>query len=720
MVSILCGRRTKWAIVVGTIALVAVVGPLAGKLPALEQNSPDNFLPSGAASTKVLQYQEAHAGKTSLPAVVVFSRARKLSDADRAAVARARTAIAASHLAGAGRPSPTITSRNGHAAYFAVPISANLAGSGVADDVRTIRSIVEEEAVSPSTSAGPSGRLGVAVGGPAGAAADAADAFGGIDKRLLVVTVLIVVVLLLLIYRSPILWILPLISVLVAASWSEGFAYFLARAGFVVNGMTVGILTVLVFGAGTDYALLLIARYREELHRHADRHHAMASALRRAGPAIATSSLTVILSLLCLALAQLKDIAALGPVCAAGIFCTLVAQLVFLPALLLVAGRKAFWPAVPASGDQPSQTPGLWARLARRLPRHPRRVWVALTLALGILCLGLFSYRGGVNQQNGFRTLVGSVRAEQVLAANFPAGDSAPATVLVPDRTHLAAALAAARATPGVASVGRAAPLGTAETFEVVLEASPTSDAAQHTVTVLRHRLAAAAGDQTLVGGETATNVDLAAAAVHDRNLLVPLVLAVVLVMLGLLLRSLLAPVLLVATVLLSYLASLGVSAVVFRHVFGFPGFDPTVPIFGFVFLVALGVDYNIFLMARVREEAEDGAESGVVRGLAVTGSVITSAGIVLAATFSVLGVLPLIALTEVGFLVAFGVLLDTVVVRSALVPALALDIGPPLWWPSTLVDRSRHPRPPTATDAASLGHRKPTGTPSAARDRRR
>jgi RND superfamily putative drug exporter len=682
------GRRSKWLVLVVGVVTVGFVGPLAGKLVPLENNAPTSFLPSGADSTQVLDYQEAHAAPSTTPAVVVYERPGGLTASDRTIVAAARAALGAAHLPGATTPSRVSVSANGKAVSFSVPIASTSAQATIGSDVKAIRAVVDRGAAAATAHPAP-GALRVAVGGPAGSAADAADAFSGIDGKLLGVTVLIVALLLLLIYRSPILWLLPLISVSVAAGWAQGFAYALAKGGFLINGMTVGILTVLVFGAGTDYALLLVARYREELRRHDDHHEAMAAALRRAGPAIATSALTVIFALLCLLVAQLNDIAALGPACAAGIFCALVAQLVFLPALLLVVGRRAFWPLVPHNGDDVPEESGLWGRFGRWLLRHRRPVWVGLTVLLSIFCLGLFAYRGGVNQENGFRGKAGSVEAQKLLAANFPAGSAAPATVLVAPPAEAGAAEVAARHTPGVASVSPPVPLGTDETFNVTLASGPTTRAAQHTIVELRRRLRAAAGPKTLVGGETATNVDLNAAAAHDRDLIIPIVLAVVLVMLGLLLRSVVAPVLLVATVLLSYLGSLGVSSVVFRDVFGFPGFDPTVPILGFVFLVALGVDYNIFLMARVREEATAGAAEGVAKGLAVTGAVITSAGVVLAATFAVLGVLPLIALTEVGFLVAFGVLVDTILVRSALVPALAIDIGPSLWWPSSLVARS-------------------------------
>ena len=681
------GRRSKWAVLAVGVVLAGLAGPLASKLVPLEKNSPSSFLPSGAASTKVLNYQEAH-GAGITPAVVVYERSGGLRPADRAIVRRARASVGAAvpRLSGAGTPGPVEFSSNGRAASFSVPLRATTPDQVLADDVKSMRAIVAREATTAGTEPGPGG-LRVAVGGPAGSAADAVTAFAGIDGKLLVITGLIVAALLLLTYRSPVLWLLPLLSVGMAVSWSQGAAYALAKLGFTVNGMTVGILTVLVFGAGTDYALLLVARYREELRRHEDHHEAMAVALRRAAPAIAVSGFTVVLALLCLLVAQLSDIAALGPTCAAGIVCALAAQLLFLPALMAAAGRRALWPFVPRpGGGDPEQSGGFW-RLSRALVRRPRAVWVSLALALGVCCSGLLAYQGGVNQQNGFRGTVGSVEAQDILVANFPSGETAPAAMLV-DRSQAASASAVARSAPGVSAVGAPVVLGAMDMVDVSLAAPPTSGAAAHAVMTLRDRLAMA-GEHALVGGETATNVDLSAAAGHDRTLIIPIVLAVVLLMLALLLRSLVAPLVLVASVLLSYLASLGVSAVVFRAIFGFPGFDASVPIFGFVFLVALGVDYNIFLMARVREEASEGAVLGVQRGLAVTGSVITSAGVVLAATFAVLGVLPLIALTEVGFLVAFGVLVDTVLVRSALVPALAMDIGPKLWWPSSLVARS-------------------------------
>jgi RND superfamily putative drug exporter len=674
------GRGVAGGVVVLAVALLGVCGPLAGKLSAHEDNAPTTFLPRGAPATRVLAFEEAHPVVGGSPAVVVFARQRGLGPGGRRAVQRFVSAVRGARLRDAGTPSALQVSPNGKAALVEIPLAPRIAPGALDHDVATLAHLAGQ-------AVGTSGLSGLreAVGGPAGSAADVARAFAGVDGRLLGLTVAIVVLLLLLTYRSPLLWLLPLLSVVVAAGWAEGAAYLLATHGFVVNGMTVGILTVVVFGAGTDYALLLVARVREELARHEDHRVAVARALARTGPTVLASGATVILALLCLGLAHLRDVAALGPACAAGVACALVAQLAVLPALLVLCGRRVFWPRIPRPGGAPAATSRPWAQLARRVV--DRRALAASTVAviLGACCFGLLAYRGGVNQQNGFRGRVGAVVAQELLAEGFPPGASAPATILVRPRSRLAAAEAVVRSTRGVVALGSPRVLPDAAVLTATLAGSPSGGRAASTVAALQQHLDEAVGPETLVGGETATDLDLHAAAVHDTERVLPVILLVVLVVLGILLRAVVAPVVLVASVLFSYAASLGVSALVVTHLFHFPGFDPTVPIFGFVFLVALGVDYTVFLASRAREETgrSGTTRTGMARSLEATGPVITAAGVVVAATFAALAVLPLVALTEVGFLVAFGVLLDTFLVRSVLVPAVGSALGERFWWPT-------------------------------------
>ena len=520
--------------------------------------------------------------------------------------------------------------------------------------------------------------------GPAGFSADASKAFEGINTTLLFATLGLVFVLLVLIYRSPIFWVLPLVSVLFAESVVRGLGYLLAEAGAVINGQTGGILLVLVFGAGTDYALLLTARYREELQRVEDKHEAMVIALRRAGPAIVASAGTVVAALLCLSLAEVNSLSGLGPVGAMGVAVAAAAMLTVLPALLLVGGRRAFWPFVPRHGTA-AEDPGggAWGRLGRAVERRHRRVWVGSAAALAVLALGMFTLDDDLTTASFFRGTVEAVEGQRLLEQSFPAGASAPAVVLVRDGRTAEAAREAARNTPGVASVGRVERGEAGARFDVTLTTDPFAERTFATVEPLRERLRAAAGPSVLVGGPTAEEADLRTATDRDTRLLVPLVLLVVFAILVLLLRSLAAPAMLMGTVVLSFLAAIGGSLLLFEAFADFPGEDPSYAVISFIFLVALGVDYNIFLMARVREEATRGpTRQAMLTGLAVTGGVITSAGIVLAGTFAVLAVLPLVALTQVGITVAFGVLLDTFVVRSVLVPALTWELGERTWWP--------------------------------------
>jgi putative drug exporter of the RND superfamily len=532
--------------------------------------------------------------------------------------------------------------------------------------------------------------------GPLGNAADNSKVFKGIQSTLLYAAVAVVIVILLITYRSPVLWLLPVISSGVALITAQAVIYLLAaHAGLTVNAQSVGILDVLVFGASTDYALLIVARYREELRRHDRRHPAMAEALLRAGPAIIASGATVIASLLVLSAAELNSTKSLGPVLAIGVAVGMLSMLTLLSALLVTFPRGVFWPYRPAYRSAEPTTRGLWARVGWTIAPRPRITWITTAVILGVLALGLTGLKAsGLTNAQSFRGHPDSVIGETVLAQHFPAGAGEPVVVIgtqsaaTPLRAAFAATKGIAGVTPPVARAGYAYLQGT-------LTAPPDSQAGYATIDRVRSAVHPVPGAHALVGGTTAINLDVARASAHDRNLIIPLILVVVFVILGLLLRALVAPLVLIATVVLSFAAALGVSAVFFNHVFGFGGADTSFPLFVFVFLVALGIDYNIFLMTRVREEAiRRDARRGALAGLAATGGVITSAGFVLAGTFAVLATIPSTFLTEIGFAVAFGILLDTIVVRSVLVTALNLDLGRWMWWPSRL---ARKPDPAAA-----------------------
>jgi RND superfamily putative drug exporter len=444
---------------------------------------------------------------------------------------------------------------------------------------------------------------------------------------------------------------------------------------------------VLVLGAGTDYALLLIARYREELRRHEDRAEAMRIALRTAGPAILASGGTVIAALLCLSLADLNSTASLGPIGAVGIATAMLSMLTLLPAMLVIAPRFVFWPKVPHVGDAGTDAEhGPWRRLGDRIAVRPRRVWLGTLAVLLVMSAGVFAYDDGLTSANGFRDDVEAVEGQELISQSFPGGANAPTEIVVDDPARAATVANAVMTVEGVAEVREVAAGEEDVLLNAVLEVDPYSTEAFDLIPEIREAAREGGGEGVLVGGASATERDIRVATERDLKLIVPIVLVVVLLILILLLRAVLVSVLLIGTVLVSFFAALGVGILVSDLIFGFPGVDPGLPLFAFVFLVALGIDYNIFLMARVREETvKHGTRMGILRGLAVTGGVITSAGIVLAGTFSVLAVLPLVFLTQIGFTVAFGVLLDTFLVRSVLVPALALDIGPKIWWPSSL-----------------------------------
>jgi RND superfamily putative drug exporter len=671
------GRRSKWAVLAFWIVVFGVAWLFAGKLNSAQKNDESAWLPKNAESTQVVELAKRFTPSDVFPAVVVYERSGAITAADQAKVtADARSFASVKSVS--GQVVGPIPAKDGRALQVIVPIKVGDTGwTTLPSVVKDIRSIARADA---------SG-LGAYVTGPAGYAASFSDVFTGFDSTLLYITAAIVIVILLLTYRSPVLWILPVMCVFVALTAAQAVIYLLARhAGLTVNGQSAFILTVLVFGAGTDYALLLIARYREELRRHADRHEAMAEALHRAGPAIIASGSTVILSLLCLLVAELNSTKSLGPVMAIGIAVGLCAMMSLLPALLVIFGRWMFWPVRPTLGSAEPTERGLWARLGARMARRPRVVWLATAVVLAALAVGATGLKAsGLQNKDGFRTKPEAVTGEQVLARHFPAGAGNPVQVI--GNASAAQQLQSAMSdTPGVADVTRVVVKDDLAYVEGTLTTSSDSQASYDTVDRLRSEVHAIGGADAKVGGGSAVNLDIQRATRHDRNLVVPIVLVVVLIILALVLRALVAPLLLVATVMLSFAATLGVSALVFNHVFKFAGADPSFPLWTFVFLVALGVDYNIFLMTRVHEESRRyGTRRGALIGLAATGGVITSAGLVLAGTFVALGSLPLVFITEIGFAVAFGVLLDTFVVRSVLVTALNLDIGRWIWWPSRL-----------------------------------
>jgi RND superfamily putative drug exporter len=669
------------------ILVVAALGGLAGKLQGAEKNDASAYLPSSAESTQELNEQNLFQSKDLNPALVVYVRDSGVTAADMAkATADAR--YFASLPVVNGRVAPPVVSKDHKAIQTAVGSEL-----GFNSDIGGFISKVKGQATRDSTG------LSVYVGGPAASAADQIKIFKGIDSTLLYATLAVVIGLLLLTYRSPILWLLPILSAGVALTVAQAVIYLLTQhANLTVNGQSEGILVVLVIGASTDYALLLIARYREELRRHTDRHEAMAVALRRAGPAIIASGLTVVAGMLCLLAAESNDISGLGPVAAVGIAVGLVAMVTLLPAVLVICGRWIFWPVRPGYGTPEPTSRGIWSRVGRGISRRPRMVWVVTALLLAAGAAGMIGFKfGTLTTAQAFRGTPPSISAQNVLARYFPAGSGEPVQVITTASTagQVRTALAG---TPGIASVTQPVTRDGKSFLQATMTPAPDSPVAYTLVDKIRTTVHAIPGAQAEVGGGTAIQKDVESAATHDRNLLIPLILVVVFIILGLLLRALVAPLVLIGTVVLSFGSALGLSSLFFKHVFGFAGADTGMPLLVFVFLVALGIDYNIFLMTRVREESiRSGTRRGALTGLAATGGVITSAGLVLAGTFASLATLPLVEFTEIGFAVALGVLLDTLIVRSVLVTSLTLDIGRHIWWPSAL---ARSGRPEDRRDA--------------------
>ncbi len=679
-------RYAKYVVVAFWLVVVALAAPLAGKLTGIQNNEAKSWLPANAESTEVLDIAAGFVSENTIPAVLLYERPGGLTPDDMAK-AQADVATFSQMDTLDGDVVGPIPSEDGEAMQVIVPLDLGAEGWSLSEDaVADLRATAEDGADG----------MTVYVTGPAGYAADSSKAFEGIDSTLLYAAAGVVILILLLTYRSPVLWVLPVISAGVALTVAQAVVYLMAdNFGVTVNAQSAGILTVLVFGAGTDYALLLVARYREELRRHRDRHEAMAVALHRASPAIVASGATVAIGMLCLLFATMSSTSGLGPVAAVGIVTGLLVMLTLLPALLVIVGSWVFWPRVPHFGDHEPTDSGVWAHVGAWIARRPRRIWVITALVLGIASIGVLQLNPtGLTTEETFRGEQPSIVGEKALSEHFPGGAGAPVVVVANAEAGQAVHDAFA-AVPGIdpGSVTDPVVIGGYSYMEGTLTDQPDSDAAYDTVDRVRDTVHAVPGADALVGGTTAVSLDTQRAAWRDTLVIIPIILLAVLLILMLLLRAVVAPVVLIGTVVLSFGAALGISALFFRHVFGFAGTDASLPLFVFVFLVALGIDYNIFLMTRVREEAQRlGHRRGSLAGLAATGGVITSAGLVLAGTFAVLFTLPVVTFAEIGFAVAFGVLLDTLVVRTMLVTALNLDIGKAMWWPSALARRPDEP----------------------------
>lgn len=774
----LTGPVTKWIVLAGAIVLVAIMAPLNAKLVDVQNNEASSWLPASAESTKVVEELTGTVDPNDIPTLVVYHRDGGLTTADLAAMDEQAKEFAqikgvtdegaispnmAKGLAASGQDVPSLISEDGEVAYVAFTLNFGKNGwIDIPDAADEIRDIAQIDGVT------------VHLAGYGGQAADASEAFEGIDTNLIAITLLVVVVILLLTYRSAFLWLLPIISAVFAYMISGGVVYLLAKyADLTVNGQSQSILGILVIGAGTDYALLLVARYREELRRHEDRHEAMAFALHRAAPAILASASTVVIGMLCLSFADLNSTAGLGPVLAVGVGVTFLVMVVLLPALLVICGRWVFgperdghrqwvylglsmlgggivasvagaaiggpgvllvvlgvlsavlgllaliqvgiehWTSVhsrPTFGSAEPTSTGFWAKVGNRITVRPRAVWVATTIVLLIACLGLFKLDpSGLSTEETYTKKFDSIQG-QTLLVDHGLSDSSNTVQVIANTDEIDDVQAAVTDVDGLGEPTQAQDIGDGRSyFEAVVEADISSTEAFDIVEATRDAAHAVPGADALVGGGSAFYLDTKIASERDNRVIIPIVLLVVFLILVLLLRALAAPLILMGTVVLSFGAALGISTLLFTEVFtrislfesseGFAHADPGFPLFTFVFLVALGIDYNIFLMTRVREEtATFGTRRGSLIALSSTGGVITSAGLVLAATFLVLGSLPLVFLAQLGVAVALGVLLDTLIVRSVLVTAINLDLGGKIWWPSKL-DRDPEISPPAAEE---------------------
>lgn len=665
-------RKTSWIVLVG--ALLAASAIFAAGSGAGATTSPGVGLPASAQSAQVAELQKELPGADASSALLVYSRdGDVLTDVDIAAVTATTAKLTDISLDGFVPP-PSI-SADGTTALVVVPLSLEPSVDLQKERAIELRTIANEGL--------PSGVKALLTGAE-GFAVDIAAVFEGADFTLLLTTVIVVAVLLLITYRSPWLWLVPLVVVGTADGLAGIVATRVAAAvGIELDASVTGILSVLVFGAGTNYALLLIARYREELRLVESRRDAMAQALRGAGPAIIASGSTVVLSLLTLVFAELTGNRALGIACATGVVVAMIFALFVLPAALLLFGRGLFWPYVPKFGSEGTTERGLWFRLGTLVSKKPIAVAAAGALLLGGLAFSVPQIQIGLAQTERFTSVPEAVVGQNILSEAFSAGSGSPAVVIANASSASEVATAATTVT-GVTSATVGETNGEITQINVVLDAAAETPESFAAVEQLRSSLSAIDGANALVGGLDAQSLDVNQAQIRDQNLVIPLILILVFVVLVLLLQAFVAPLILLLTVVVSFFASIGASWLLFTNVFGFPAIDTNVVLFSFLFLVALGVDYNIFLVTRAREEAvKYGTRQGMVRALSSTGGVITSAGILLAAVFAVLGVLPLITLTQIGIIVCIGVLLDTLLVRTVVVPALTFITGEKFWWPS-------------------------------------
>ena len=670
IISLITSKRSFWTMLIVGMGLAAITfGPLQ---VSKADTSPTSGVPDWAQSSQVTELQKELPNADSTSALVLYRANGPMTESQKLFVESAKVKLAAQSSVPAQFQPPTTFSSDQSTALLVIPLDKTAVTTEISDRVARMRA--------DSKAGMPSG-LTTYLTGAEGFQADIAAVFEGADITLLITTGSVVILLLLITYRSPLLWIVPLLVVGSADGMSGILAERVASIfGIPLDASVTGILSVLVFGAGTDYALLLISRYREELLVEQNRFTAMGVALRGAGPAILASGTTVILALLTLMFADIQGTRALGIACATGVLVAMLGALVVLPAALLLGGRWIFWPLVPRYGAVNKSDSGLWSKLGKAVSKRPIGVAIVGGLVLLALALGGSSLKIGLASTEQFVKQPEAVTGQILLAETFGAGKGSPSEVI----TKTAYASQVAELSKTVAGVESALPSqanSNITQIDVVINAEPQSAEEYAVIQALRDKLSTVDGADALVGGLDATAYDVQLSYERDQALIIPLILALVFLVLVLLLRSLVAPILLLVTVVASFFASLGAGWLIFNNLLGFPGLAQSTFLYSFLFLVALGVDYNIFLVTRAKEESEKlGIKQGMIKALSSTGGVITSAGILLAAVFAVLGVLPLIALLQIGIIVCLGVLLDTLLVRTVIVPALAFISGENFW----------------------------------------